>query len=139
MAYEKAIDLGEDLETQHMPQLGLDQLSASPARPLASASEIWSVGLRNRMEILIEVIVRVLGANRLRHRCQRHLVLSPCLFKRERPVERLGIFDRYDRGQGPTILADCEPLDDVEFIGVRRAEGIDVVILAACESDRVDR
>src|SRR5215470_12738975 len=59
--FEKAIDLVEDLETQHMLQLGLAQMSASPARPLASASEIRFVGLRNRMEILIEVIVHVLG------------------------------------------------------------------------------
>ena len=50
MPFEKAIDLVEDLETQHMPQLGLDQMSASPPRPLASASEIRFVGLRNRME-----------------------------------------------------------------------------------------
>ena len=58
MPSERAIDLDEDLETQHMLQLGLAQLSASLARPLASASEIRFVGLRNRMEILIEVIVR---------------------------------------------------------------------------------
>src|SRR5215475_10227503 len=107
----------------------------SPARPLASASEIRSVGLRNRMEILIEVIVHVLGANRLPHR---HFVLAPCLFKYERPVERVGIFDRYDRGQRPAVMADREPLDDVEFLCVRRTEGIDVMILAAREPDRVD-
>jgi hypothetical protein len=129
--FEKAIDLIEDLETQHMLQLGLAQMSASPARQLASASEIRFVGLRNRMEVLIEVILpAALGANHLRHR---RLVLAPCLFKCERPVERVGIFHRYDRGQRPAVLADREPLDDVEFLCVRRTEGIDVVILAACE------
>ncbi len=77
------------------------------------------------MEILIEVIhPGALGANHLPH--HRHLVLAPSLFKCERPVERVGIFHRYDRGQSPTVLADREPLDDVEFLGVRRAEGIDV-------------
>src|SRR5262249_32299976 len=45
---------------------------------------------------------------------------------------------RYDRGQRPTILADREPLDDVEFLGVRRAEGIDVVIVAGRQPDRID-
>ena len=135
MPFEKAIDLVEDLATQHMPQRGLALMSPSPARPLASASEIRFVGLRNRMEILIEVIGHVLGAYRLRHR---HLVLAPCLFKCERPVERVGILHRYDRGQRPAVLADREPLDDVEFLCVRRTEGIDVVILAACEPDRVD-
>ena len=80
------------------------------------------------MEILIEVIVHVLGANPLRHR---QLVLAPCLFKYERPVERVGIFRRYDRGQRPSVLADREPLDDVEFLCVRRTEGIDLVILTA--------
>src|SRR5215467_14028357 len=88
------------------------------------------------MEILIEIIhPGALGANHLYHR---HLVLAPGLFKCERPVERVGIFDRYDRGQSPTVLADCEPLDDVEFLGVRRAEGIDVVILAGREPNRID-
>ena len=87
------------------------------------------------MEILVEVIVHVLGADRLRHR---RLVLPPCLFKCERPVERVGIFHRYDRGQRPAVLADREPLDDVEFLCVRRTEGIDLVILAAREPDRVD-
>jgi hypothetical protein len=57
MPFEKAIDLVEDLETQHTLQLGLVRMSASPARPLASGSEIRFVGLWNRMEILIEVIV----------------------------------------------------------------------------------
>ena len=103
------------------------------SRPIGS--EIRFVGLRNRMEILIEVIVHVLGANRLRHR---HLVLAPCLFKCERPVECVGIFHRYDRGQRPAVRADREPLDDVEFLRVRRPEGIDVVVLADCEPDRVD-
>ena len=119
-----------------MLRLGLAQMSASPARPLASASEIRFVGLRNRMEVLIEVILpAALGANHLRHR---GLVLAPCLLKCERRVERVGIFHPYDRGQRPAVLADREPLDDVEFLGVRRTEGIDVVILAACEPDRVD-
>ena len=88
------------------------------------------------MEILIEVILpAALGANHLRHR---RLVLAPCLFKCERPVERVWIFHRYDRGQSPTVLADREPLDDVEFLSVRRAEGIDVVIVAGREPDRVE-
>src|SRR5215475_1157659 len=99
-------------------------------------SEIRFVGLRNRMEILIEVVhPGTLCASHLRHR---HLVLAPCLFKCELPVERVGIFDRYDRSQGPTVLADCEPLDDVEFLGVRRAKGIDVVVLAGSKPDRID-
>ena len=101
--------------------------------PLHQKSALSACGIGWRF--LIEVIVHVLGANRLRHR---HLVLAPCLFKRERPVERIGIFHRYDRGQRPAVLADREPLDDVEFLCVRRTEGIDVVILAACEPDRVD-
>src|SRR5207245_7757430 len=87
LPFEKAIDLVEDLETQHMLQLGLAQMSASAARPLASASEIRFVGLRNRMEILIEVIVHVLGAN---HLCHRHLVLAPCLCMFWRPGDRVG-------------------------------------------------
>src|SRR5262249_11277725 len=88
------------------------------------------------MEILIEVIhPGTLCANHLRHR---HLVLRPCPFKCERPVDRIGIFYGYDRGQSPTVLADCEPLDDVEFLSVRRAEGIDVVIIAGREPDRID-
>jgi hypothetical protein len=75
------------------------------------------------MEILIEVILpSILCANHFRHR---HLVLVPCLFKCERPVERVGIFHRYERSQRPTVLADREPLDDEELLGVRRAEGID--------------
>jgi hypothetical protein len=36
------------------------------------------------------------------------------------------------------ILADREPLEDAEFVGVRRAKGIDVVILATREPDRID-
>src|SRR5258708_6449537 len=48
------------------------------------------------------------------------------------------VFHRYDRGQSPTVLADRQPLDDVEFLGVRRAEGIDVVKLAGREPDRID-
>ena len=88
------------------------------------------------MEILIEVIhPGTLCANHLHHR---HLVLAPCLFKCERPVERVGIFDRYNRGQSPTVLADCEPLDDVEFVCMRRAERIDVVKLPGREPDRID-
>src|SRR5579864_6562897 len=88
------------------------------------------------MEIPVEVIhFLVLCANELRHR---HLVLAPYLLKCERTVERVGIFDRYDRGQSPTILADREPLDDMEFLGVRRAEGVDVVILAGRKPDRID-
>src|SRR5262249_953190 len=116
----------QKLETTRPPRL----LGRSPRR-----SEIRFVGLRNRMEILIEVIRLILRANYLHHR---RLVLAPCLFKCERPVERVGIFHRYDRGQRPAVLADREPLDDVEFLGVRRAERIDVVILAACEPDRID-
>src|SRR5262249_21841773 len=84
----------------------------------------------------IEVILAsIFCANHLRHR---RLGLTPCLFECKRPVERVGIFHTYDRGQSPTVLADREPLDDVEFLGVRRAEGIDVVILAAREPDRID-
>jgi hypothetical protein len=65
------------LNTQHMLQL---EPSRCPPRLLdrSSASEIRFVGLRNRMEILIEVIVHVLRANHLPHR---HLVLAPRLFK----------------------------------------------------------
>ena len=95
------------------------------------------VNLRKRMEIMIEVIFpSVLCANHLRH--HRRLVLAPCLFKCERPVERVGIFHRYNRGQSPTVLANREPLDDVESLGVWRAERIDVVILAGREPDRID-
>src|SRR5262249_15971723 len=63
------------------------------SRQIGSRSEIRFVGLRKRVEIVIEVILpSVLRANHLRHR---HPVLAPCLFKRERPVERVGIFYRY--------------------------------------------
>src|SRR3954467_13983224 len=99
-------------------------------RPVCCISEIRLVGLRERMEILIEMIRGVLCANPLSHR---RLVPTPCLFKCERPVERVRVFHCYDRGQSPGVLTDREPLDNVEFLGVRRAEGIDVVILAARE------
>src|SRR3984893_3798569 len=112
------------------------KLSCRPLGPPIRRSEIRFVGLRNRAEIMIEVIYPGgLGANHLPHR---HLVLAPGLFECERPVERVWIFHRYDRGQSPSVPADREPLDDVELLGVRRAEGIDVVILAAREPDRID-
>jgi len=88
------------------------------------------------MEILIEVIhPGGLGANHLPHR---YRILAPGLLECERPIERVGIFHRHDRGQRPAVLADREPLDDVEFLSVRRAEGIDVVIVAGREPDRVE-
>src|SRR6195256_707906 len=87
------------------------------------------------MEILIEMIRDILCANPLSHL---RLVPTPCLFECERPVERVRVFHCYDRGQSPSVLTDREPLDNVEFLGVRRAEGIDVVILAAREPDRIN-
>src|SRR5436190_9399389 len=87
------------------------------------------------MEILIEMIRDILCAN---HLCHRRLVPAPCLFECERPVERVRVFHCYDRGQSPSVLTDREPLDNVEFLGVRRAEGIDVVILAAREPYRIN-
>jgi hypothetical protein len=87
------------------------------------------------MEFLIEVILDILCAN---HLCHRRLVPAPRLFECERPVERVRVFHRYDRGQSPSVLADREPLDNVEFLGVRRAEGIDVVIPAAREPDCIN-
>ena len=72
------------------------------------------------MKILIEVILpAALSAN---HLCHRRLILAPCLFKRERPVERVRIFHPCDRGQSPAVQANREPLDDVEFLvcGVRK-------------------
>src|SRR4051812_3352056 len=87
------------------------------------------------MEILIEMIPDILWANPLSHQ---RLVPTPCLFECEWPVERVRVFHCYDRGQSPGVLADREPLDNVEFLGVRRAEGIDVVILAAREPDRIN-
>jgi hypothetical protein len=100
--------------------------SLSPKlRPLAAGSEIRFVGLRNRIEFLIREVLRlILGANHLR------LILAVCLFKCKRRVERLGIFHTCDRGRSPAVLADGKLPDNVEFIGVRRTEGIDVAILA---------
>ena len=85
------------------------------------------------MKILIEMIRGVLCANPLTHE---RLVPTPCLFECERPIERVRVLHCYDRGQSPSVLTDREPLDNVEFLGVRRAEGIDVMILAAREPDR---
>src|SRR6185436_19575044 len=87
------------------------------------------------MEILIEMIREILCANPL---SRIRLVPTPCLFECERTVERVRVFHGYDRGQSLGVLTDREPLDNVEFLGVRRAEGIDVVILAAREPDRIN-
>src|SRR2546429_9280997 len=87
------------------------------------------------MEILIEMIRDILCANPLSHL---RLVPAPCLFECERPVERVRVFHCYGRGQSPGVLTYREPLDNVQFLGVRRAEGIDVVILAAREHYRIN-
>ena len=100
------------LDTESFKHLAIHAIRAVPHTPahqgpvarcaakgvqsgLRAASEIRLGRLRNRMDVLIEVLPAALGANHLRHRRR---VFAPCLGKCERPVERVGIFHRYDRG-----------------------------------------
>src|SRR5882672_6441486 len=103
--------------------------------PATSRSEIRFIGLRDRIEILLEMVdAAVIGANVL---LDRHIVPAPNLLERERRVEGVLVFHLHDGGQAFAVRTDREVFHDVELVGVRRAEIVDEVVLASRQPDRI--
>ncbi|MNC93298.1 hypothetical protein D3C83_98930 [compost metagenome] len=79
------------------------------------------------MKVEVKVIdAFVLGADIL---LDRRIVPAPHLLQRQRPVERVRVVHRHDRGHALPVRRDGEALDDMQLLAVRRAEGIDVAVL----------
>src|SRR5215831_19780920 len=97
-------------------------------------SEIRLCGAREREQTLVEVVFVVLGADRLD---QRVGDLAPALDQIERLVERIGIVDLHERLDPVAVVDELDAFGDVQLLGVRRAEIVDVAVLGL-QPDRVD-
>src|ERR1700733_4246914 len=90
------------------------------------ASEIRRFGLRDREQVLAEMIAVVLGTDHLQT-----LVLhrSPTLNHVERFVERIGILDGYHGFERLAVGGQLEALDDVLLFAVRRTIPVEEAIV----------
>src|SRR5262245_51033298 len=110
----------------------------TPARSIACSSmprsEVRLRRARDREQTLIEVILVVLGADCLD---QRIGDLAPALDQIERLVERVGVVDLDERLDPVAVGRELDALGDVQLLGERRAEIIDVAVLGL-QPDGVD-
>src|SRR5262249_18547899 len=89
------------------------------------ASEIGSLGLRNREQVLAEMIPVVFGTDHLQERV-RHL--APASHHVERFIESVRVVD-FDQGfQRPAIGGQLKPLDNVQLLAMRCTEPIEKAV-----------